>query len=69
MVVRHLNSHNVVHLLGPTYIQDNISCLPSPLSSTLTTPCVVGLASQGIMHMNSIMGHVIPNEIMLHQPL
>jgi len=68
MVVRHFNSHNVVHLFGTTYIQNNISCLPSPLSSTSTTPCVVHLAFHGIMHMNNIVGHVNPNERMLHQP-
>jgi hypothetical protein len=67
--VRHLNSHSVVHLSGPTCTQDNISRHPSPLSSTSTAPCAAGLASQGIMHMNSIMGHVNPDERMLHQPL
>ncbi len=69
MVMKHFNSHNVVHLFGTTCTQNNISCLPSPLLSTSTTPCVVDLASHGIMHMNNIMSHVNPNEIMLHQPL
>ncbi len=69
MVVRHLNSHSVVHLLGPTYIQNNIYRLPSPFLSTSIAPCAIGLVSQGIMHMNSIMGHVNPNERMLHQHL
>jgi hypothetical protein len=69
MAVRHLNSHSVVHLLGPTCTQDDISRHPSPLSSTSTAPCAAGLASQGIMHMNSIMGDVNPDERMLHQPL
>ncbi|KAH9545954.1 hypothetical protein CY35_12G072100 [Sphagnum magellanicum] len=69
MAVRHLNSHSVVHLLGPTCTQDDISRHPSPLSSTSTAPCAADLASQGIMHMNSIMGDVNTDERMLHQPL
>jgi hypothetical protein len=67
MVVRHFNSHSAVHLLGPTCIQDNISCLPSPLSSSSIAPCAIGLASQSIMHMNNIMGYVNPNKKMFHQ--
>ncbi|CAM6079544.1 unnamed protein product [Sphagnum tenellum] len=48
MAVRQLNSHSVVHLSGPTCTQDNISRLPSPLSSTSTAPCAAGLGSQGL---------------------